>query len=327
MAEVLKNTNSPVYHQVFWKGNVVDADALPTVKIYDITDDPENEDPGLTQLLTTLTSEKDETEIGLYVIYLPISYTTSTGTLRFIWEYNVNSTAITYEHDVFIVTPYTDLYQSASALGISTDPSDPNYKSFKELAEAEKYARKKIEKYTGQVFSLYNDVVRVMGFNSDTLVLADRLHILHKVYMNDILLLDNTVTPAINNWGYNVQISETGFGIRINRASMLDNTVYTANGMVPPTIHDGDGVFKNGVMYEVQGKFGWKKIPNEVDLATIELMKDYFSKDNLWRNKYISKISTFDWDFEYGSGATSGTGNLYVDELLSDYVISQVLLI
>ena len=56
-------------------------------------------------------------------------------------------------------------------------------------------------------------------------------------------------------------------------------------------------------------------------------MKDYFSKDNLWRNKYVNKISTFDWDFEYGSGATSGTGNLYADQLLSDYVVSKVLLI
>ncbi len=65
MAEVLKNTYSPVYHQVFWKGNVVDADSLPTVKVYDITDNPEEEDPGLTLLLTTLTAEKDETNTGI----------------------------------------------------------------------------------------------------------------------------------------------------------------------------------------------------------------------------------------------------------------------
>jgi hypothetical protein len=31
-----------------------------------------------------------------------------------------------------------------------------------------------------------------------------------------------------------LEISESGYGIRINRAGMLDNTVYVANGMVPP---------------------------------------------------------------------------------------------
>lgn len=327
MAEVLKNTNSPVYHQVFWKGNVVDADALPTVKIYDITDNPEEEDPGLSLLLTTITSEKDETNIGLYTAYIPLIYTASNATLRLIWEYNVESQAVTYEHDVFIVTPYTDLYQACGCLGISTDPSDPNYKSYRELAAAERYARKKIEEYTGQAFYLYNDVVRVMGSGSDVLPLQDKIQTLHQLYINDILLVDNTVSPAINNWGYNVQISETGFGIRINRANMLDNTVYVANGMVPPTIHDGEGIFRNGIMYEVQGKFGWKKVPDEVDLAAIELMKDFFAKDSTWKNQYVQNIQAFDWQVEYNSEVFAGTGNAYADKLLSDFVVSKVSLI
>ena len=327
MAEVLKNTNSPVYHQVFWKGNVVDADALPTVKVYDITDNPEEEDPGLTLLLTTLTAEKDETNIGLYVVYLPLLYTASNATLRLVWQYNVSSDAVTYEHDVFVVTPYTDLYQASGYLGISTDPSDPNYKSYKELAGAERYARKRIEEYTGQVFYLYNDVIRVMGSGSDTLTLPDKINTLHKLYINDILLIDNVVSPAVNNWGYDVQISETGFGIRINRANMLDNTVYVANGMVPPTIHDGEGVFRNSVMYEVQGKFGWKKVPDEVDLAAIELMKDFFAKDNTWKNQYVQNIQTFDWQFEYNPEVFVGTGNAYADRLLSDFVVNKASLI
>ena len=107
----------------------------------------------------------------------------------------------------------------------------------------------------------------------------------------------------------------------------MDNTVYTANGMVPPSIHSSAGVFGLGYRYKVYAEFGYEDIPDEVDQATVELMQDYFSKDNLWRKKYVNKISTFDWDFEYGSGATSGTGNLYADQLLSDYVLSKVLLI
>jgi hypothetical protein len=134
-------------------------------------------------------------------------------------------------------------------------------------------------------------------------------------------LLKDTI-DEIDNWNYQVDITESEFGLRVNRAAMMDNTVYTANGMVPPSIHDSSGVFQNGYRYKVFGRFGYEYLPDEV-----ELIKDYFSKDNIWRNKYVNKISTFDWDFEYGSGATSGTGNLYADQLLSDYVISKVLLI
>lgn len=327
MAEILKNTNSPVYHQVFWKGNVVDADALPTVKVYDITDNPEEEDPGLTLLLTTITAEKDETNVGLYAAYLPLLYTGSNSTLRFIWEYNVESNLVRFEHDVFIVTPYADLFQAAASIGVSTDSSDPNYKSYNELAAAERYARKRIEEYTGQAFYLYDDVLRVMGSDSDTLTLPDRIQTLHKLYINDILLIDNTVNPVVNNWGYNVQISETGFGVRINRANMLDNTVYVANGMVPPTIHDSEGVFRNGVMYEVQGKFGWKKVPDEVELAAAELMKDFFAKDIAWKNQYVQNIQAFDWQVEYNGEVFMGTGNAYADRLLSDFVVNKVSLI
>lgn len=327
MAEVLKNTSSPVYHQVFWRGEVADAVALPVVKVYDITDNPEEENPGLNKLVVTITSEKDETNIGVYSVYIPLQYVSSNATYRLVWEYNVGSQFVAYEHDVFIVTPYTDLYQASFALNISTDQSDPNYRSFKELVAAERYARQRIESYTGQTFSLYNDVYRVLGSDSDTLTLPDRIHSLDRLYMNDILLIDNLSSPKINNWSYNVQVSETGFGIRINRADMLDNTVYTANGMVPPSIHDGSGIFRNNVMYEVQGTFGWKKVPDKVDLAAIELIKDFFSKDSTWKNQYINNIQTFDWQFEYTSEVFTGTGNVYADRLLEDYVVSQVSII
>jgi hypothetical protein len=166
-----------------------------------------------------------------------------------------------------------------------------------------------------------------MGSDSDTLTLADRLQTLDKLYLNDLIMIDNTVSPAVNNWGYSVQVSETGFGIRINRANMLDNTVYVANGMVPPTIHDSEGVFRNGVMYEVQGQFGWKKVPDEVELAAIELMKDFFAKDISWKNQYVKNIQAFDWQVEYSGEVFMGTGNAYADRLLSDFVVTKVSLI
>ncbi len=325
--EILVGTNSPISHQIFWKGEVIDSDAVPSVKVYDTTEDPAIS-PAInpSTLITTLTSEKDETNIGLYNVYLPLSITNRNKTLKLVWEYSISGSAVSSTHDIFVVTPYTNFSQASLYLGTSTDPSDPMYKSFKDLKMAERYARKKIENYTLQNFFLYDDIHTVYGSGSDILPLPMKLNELHELYVNDILLYDGI--NNINNWGYDVQVSETGYGIRINRASMIDNTVYIANGMVPPSINDyGYGGFGDGVKYKVAGRFGWNKVPDEVELACIELMKDFFSNDKEWRNKYIKSIQTFDWKFDYNGSAFTGTGNSYADQLLAEYVITKSVII
>jgi hypothetical protein len=319
MAEVLIRTQSPVTHQVFWNGDIATPDSTPIVKLYDITDDPAiNPLINPTQLLETLTAVLDENNPGTYTVYVPYEYTDRNRTLRLQWEYTIEGTNVARTDEVFVVTPYVD-FNHVQDLGFSTDSSDPNYRSYKDLVRAEKYARKQIEQYTGQSFFLYDDVFVLNGYDSDTLPLPAKIYELHELYANDILLLDTI--NEIDNWNYSVQISETGYGIKVNRANALDNTVYTANGMVPPTINDSSGIFQDNVSYKVQGRFGWERVPDDVELAAIELMKDYFSKDTTWRNKYIKNISTFDWDFEYTSEAYAGTGNAYADRLLADYVM------
>lgn len=320
MAEILNRSQSPVTHQVFWNGDVAVADSLPVVKLYDITMDPAIT-PALdpTHLLAAITSTADENSVGSYVINVPYQYTDRNRTLRLRWEYTINGTAVIKEDEVFVVTSYID-FNHVQDLGFSTDSSDPNYKSYKELLKAEKYARKLIEQHTGQKFYLYDDLYVVYGYDSDILPVPAKITELHELYSNDILLLDTI--NEIDNWNYPVEISESGYGIRINRAGLMDNTVYTANGMVPPSIHDYSGVFRSGIAYKVQGRFGWDRVPDNVELAAIELMKDYFSKDTMWRNKYVKTISTFDWDFEYTGDAYTGTGNAYADNLLADYVLT-----
>jgi len=325
--EILVDSNSPITHKVFWQGELRDADSLPVVKVYDITEDPAITpaiNPGVS--LSTLVPIKSETDAGTYSVYLPFDYSNRQKQLRITWTYTVNGQAAHRDHKVYVQTPYTDMSQAIDSLGLGSDYSDPNSKSYFELCSAERYARKLIEAYTGQQFYLYNDVQTAYGSGSDVLPLPYKLAELHELYQNDILLVDNI--NNINNWSYNTIISESGFGVRINRANMLDNTVYVANGMVPPPINDThNGVFSNGSTYRVQGKFGWEEIPDEVDLACIELMRDYFSKDKVWRNKYMKSIKTFDWQFEYNSGTYSGTGNLYADQLLLPYVINKMVVI
>lgn len=319
MAEILIRTQSPITHQIYWNGDVGTPNALPTAKLYDVTNDPAVS-PAINPVtvLETLTSVADENNPGSYTVYIPFQYTDRNRTLRLKWEYYIGEKYVSREDEVYVVTPYVD-FNHVQDLGFSIDSSDPGYKSYKELVLAERYARKQIEQYTGQKFYLYDDVYTILGYDSDTLPLPAKIQDLHELYANDILLLDTI--NEIDNWNYNVEITTTGYGIRVNRANMLDNTVYTANGMVPPSINDSSGIFRSDTQYKVQGRFGWERVPDDVELAGIELMRDYFAKDRTWRNKYIKNISTFDWDFEYTSEAYSGTGNAYADRLLADYVM------
>ncbi len=183
-----------------------------------------------------------------------------------------------------------------------------------------------IENYTGQTFYLYDDTHIVYGDGADSLRLQFKINALHELYENDVLIIDTI--NNVNNWIYDTQVSESGFGIRVNRANLLDNTVYSANGLVPPSYNDTFGVaFKKDYVYKVQGRYGWDFIPDEIEEATIHLIKDYFSKDRAWRNKYIQNVQSFDWQFEYTSESYRGTGNLYVDQILSSYVVTQMVVI
>lgn len=325
--EILVDSNSVITHKVFWQGQLTDADFVPVVKIYDITEDPAITpviNPGT--ILATLTAFKSDTDIGTYKVYIPFQYTDRQKQLRITWTYQVNGVNASKDHKIYVQTPYTDMSQAIDSLGLGSDYSDPNSKSYAELCNAERYARKLIESYTDQQFYLYDDVKIVYGSGSDTLPLPEKIFALHELYQNDIILLDTI--SGLDNWNYDTIISESGFGIRVNRANMLDNTVYVANGMIPPSINDTwGGAFATGSIYKVQGRFGWEEVPDEVDLACIELMKDYFSKDKTWRNKYMKSIKTFDWQFEYNPGAYSGTGNLYADQLLAPYVINRMVVI
>ena len=320
MAEILIGSQSPITHQVFWNGDVATADTLPTVKIYDVTSDPLVSPAVLpTTLLATLTSTLDENNPGTYTVNIPYSLTNRNKTLSVKWEYTVGGVVVAKSYEIYVVTPYIN-FNDIEDLDFSTDPSDPNYKSYKQLIKAERYARKLIGQYTGQSFYLEDKIYAVYGFDSDILPLPAKINSLHSLYANDILLV-NEITN-VDNWNYPIQISESGYGIRINRAALLDNTVYTANGMVPPTINDYSGGFRSGVSYKVFGRFGWDKVPSNVKLAAIELMKDYFSKETAWKNKYVKSISTFDWDFEYTGDAYTGTGNAFADNLLAEYVLT-----
>lgn len=327
MAEVYVNTNSPVKTKIFYQGEIVDPDGSVSATLYDITEDPFiNPLISSTSPVATLSASKIDSDFGSYLINMPNSLTTRNRNFKITWTYSVNGSAITHNTFCDIVTPYANLAEAIEDLGLGTDPSDPKYKTYHELQMAEKYARKIIESYTGQRFYLYNDTAIAYGSGSNLLPLQFKIYGLRILAAEDTVLIDSI--NNINYWGWNPEIVEGGFALKAIESNALDGTTYVANGMATPTINALQGdPFLNGKRYKIEGAFGYEDVPDNVEQAAIQLMGDYFSKDKLWTNKYIKRIQTFDWQFEYNSDVYKGTGNAYADSLLYPYVLSNMMVI
>lgn len=327
MAEIYKDQTSPVKTKIFWGGEITDADDdIVTALIYDITEDSTiNPSVNPNTPILELEATKREEDAGTYQVVIPLEYCKRNRKFKVIWQYSVDGNEASHSYFIDVVTPYANLADVIDDLNYGTDVSDPNYKTYHELQMAEKYARKLIEIYTAQFFYLYDDVQIVYGSGADILPMPFRLAEIHEVYENDVLLVDNI--NGVNNWLYSPIVSESGFGIRVNRQDLMDNIVYTANGMVPPSINDigPNGAFRKDARYAVQGRFGWTAVPDNVEEACIILIKQFFEKDTDWKNRYVKSISTFDWKFDFMEDAHRGTGNLYADQLLQPYVITGML--
>jgi hypothetical protein len=324
MAEIYKDQTAPVKTKIFWAGEITNADNdLVTATIYDITEDNTvNPTVDPNSVLLTLQATKLETDIGTYQVVIPFAYCRRNRKFKIVWSYSVNGNQASHSYFIDVVTPYANMADILEDLNIGTDPGDPNYKTYHELQMAEKYARKLIESFTAQFFYLYDETQIVYGHGSDILPLPFRIHEIHELYENDILLVDKI--NSNNNWIYNPIISESNFGIRVNKQDLVDNLIYSANGLVPPSVNDrgSRGAFKKDYRYSVAGRFGWSSVPDNVEEACIILIQQFFDKDKDWRNKYVKSVSTFDWKFEYMEDAHRGTGNLYADQLLTPYVIN-----
>lgn len=323
MAEIYRYSNDPIRTKIFYAGNIVDADGNVSVTIYDVTEDPAvlpPIDPGT--VIGEFYATKDETDIGSYYITLPFDYTDRNRTFKLLWQYQVEGIDIQHFTTCDVITPYVNIADVMEELELGSDPSDPNHITYKKLVAAEKYARTVIDQFCGQSFYLYDDVQVAYGAGTEILPLSFKLNALHELYANDYLLVDNI--NSINNWGRQVMLTESGFGIRVDQQNGMDDMVYIANGMTVPTIYDQGhhGSFSKGIRYRVQGKFGWDEVPEAVEQACTILIGDYLSKDVEWKNRYIKSISSFDWQFEFNDSAYQGTGNAYADKLLYPYVIT-----
>lgn len=305
MQNIARGSKQKIHLSVYNDGVLIQTDALPTVSIYNADTDA---------VIASNQSTAYDQESGLYSFYLSEQYTSIVRTLKVVWSYSV-STRAGYEDQYYNVElVYSKVSEIQDFLGLGTKPSELNYSAPESILSAEKLARTIINGYTGQKFYNYSGSQEQFGTGSDALQLVERMLTIEKVWENDELMIDNTVDPVYNNFGFELEITPTGKAIRILNQGW---DVRYDNQLDPTAMYGGR--FKSGSRYEVQGQIGYKYVPEDIKIASMLLVGDILSNDYNWRNKYLKKVNLSEISFEMAGGAFNGTGNVAVDNILDQY--------
>jgi hypothetical protein len=308
LQNIIKGSKQKIYLNVYSDGTLTQATSVPTLSIYDADYD----DTALTGY-SGLTAT-DENAAGVYSYTMTPALTQINRVLKFVWSYALNSVSTTEEQFYAVETVYSTVSEIQDFLGLGTSPSELNYRNPKEIESAEKVARTIIDGYTGDKFIKYYGQQEKFGFGSDAIELVEKMITIDRVWENDELLIDNTVTPVYNNFGFSIELSPTKKAVRIINVGWdlrYDN-------QVDPTAL-GNGRFRDGSRYKFEGLIGWKYVPEDIKIASMLLVGDILANDYNWRNKYLKKVDLSEISFEMAGGAFNGTGNVTVDNILDQY--------
>jgi hypothetical protein len=302
--QIIRGTNSTAEYEIYYNNELVNADGVVHVHVSDADYD----------ILIAQGEAYNDPAIGKYTFDLTSDVTSLNRVLKVSWSYLVNGKQTSQDDFYEVYTPYASISSIISHYDFGTRPEDLNYRSVTEIAAAEKIARMQIDGYTMQTFGRVYGYQEVFGIGSDAIELTQRMVNLQKLYENGILMIDRTVDPQINLFGYDVQLTPT------NKAVRIINQGYGVNYDTGFDIASQyAGRFRDGYRYQFYGEMGWLYVPSDISSCAVILAGDYLSQDAQWRNKYLKKVDLSEVSFELTAGAFNGTGNVIVDSVLDNY--------
>lgn len=286
MKEILTNTLSDIYYQIFKNGQPIDADGEVTVSI------------SFGDSVISGEATKVEGEVGRYSYMVPTSLVTQEGKLEASWTFTVGGQALTVSEAYRVVTPYStwDYF--------SRQPGDFSYEDY---LECERVSRYVINAYCGQHFGKWAGTIGVDGNGDNTLVLPARLLELKDVHWEGNGPMRSRVRIAAYG-GLQWEITPDRWCLRVQPHRTSLDPVYN-----PPSF------FKRNRIYEISGVWGWESVPGGVVDASKILTADYLCNEHKYRDKYLESLKVDDWRFQFNEMAFVGTGNATVDKILTDY--------
>lgn len=280
MKELYRQSLSTIKYTIFVNGVPTDAAGNVTVTVN-------------SNILGNATKTTGKT--GEYTMVLPPNYTSEEQYLDVTWSFAIGAHNFVITESYKVITPYIewpDFYADFAQYS----------KTYDDYIEAEKVARYVINSFCGQKFGKIQATYDVEGNGNDGLILPERLLTLTDIswYEDPYVIYVEQDVP----W----ELAADGWIIR-KRQDYSD----------PDPVRTEFDTFKRNRKYFVEGVWGWKSVPAEIQEAAKILIGSYLCPDVTYRNKYLESIKSGDWRLQFSKQAWSGTGDANVDTILEDF--------
>lgn len=183
------------------------------------------------------------------------------------------------------------------------------------IEKLERKARYLINAYTGNDFKFEYKTVGAYGLNTDLLYLGQRIESFDKIIFDDYVIYDSTEEPVVDLLDVSLAVAPSKFSIRVVAEGVNITEWVDQNPLQNPSYFGKDSA------YLIRGEYGWKAVPEDIKIAVYELINDFLCNDSIYRNKGLKSIQNDSFNIQFADGMLNGTGNLYVDSLLSQYKV------
>lgn len=293
--EIQRNTSQILYLDLI--GATADVTPTATLIKSDATEEilavsPSTEPAGVT--------ERWETYIGL-------ENTQNDQHLDVVWEFLASGEVAVKTDHLHVVTPYVTLDEIRDELPELDALSD------KAALALERRVRYIIDTYVGTSFGRHEGTKTVRGNGEGKLLLPNPLISFTGVNSNGVAL-----DPTF--------LKSTPSGLYLGGVPYYpDGEITTVGPIFNPYTYNR--TWKSEVDYVITGIWGWEHVPGEVSMAAKILMSDYGCRDSTYRDRYVSKVGTSDWNMSLSGRAFSGTGNVQADQLLDAFKSNSMVVI
>lgn len=236
-------------------------------------------------------------------IAVPTPFITYCGKFNVRWEYFMEDGFGDRYYEVQQHTVVQPLFTAAELKDFDPDFETMNV-SDNAIKRLERVIRAVIERSTGQKFELSYGIQTGRSYNGESLMLPKRAVALegYSGYIS----------------GVKSRIDSDGWILRaVNPHSSITNI--NANPIYD--VYSTSGFSKD--RYTLRGEWGYRSVPEQIQLAAMLLAQDYGCRESVWRDRYIEMMKNVDWSIQYHDKAFEGTGNIKVDQILQSYTVSK----
>lgn len=212
-----------------------------------------------------------------------------------------------------LVRPYATATELAEHSGLTIVGSNPGFGEITqaELIKLERRARLYINSKISDDFTFRYKTVGTLGQGSDVLFIGQRIESFDKIIKDDEVIYDITEDPEINLLDYPFAITKGKNSLKVvwEGANIIEWS--------DTSVINSAGYFERNSLYLIRGEYGWKYIPNDINLATLELVNDMLCSDFNYKNRGVKSVKNDAYTVEFVPG--NGIGSVLVESLISQY--------